>query len=61
MSLKRKIGSVKVRHSSSRVEKSSLEVTIPKMCTILLNVKAGDIMDVFIDEKEGEIIYRLKA
>jgi len=55
----RYIGKVKVRQSSSE-KGASLEVTIPKGVLILLDVKPGRLLDVYVDEADGKIIYVLK-
>ncbi len=55
----RYIGKVKVRQSSSE-KGASLEVTIPKGVLILLDVKPGRLLDVYVDEEDGKIIYVLK-
>ena len=55
----RYIGKVKVRQSSSE-KGASLEVTIPKGVLILLDVEPGRLLDVYVDEEDGKIIYVLK-
>jgi len=53
------IGKVKVR-MSSRSQGASLEVTIPsEACIFFPSLKKKDVLYVYINEKEGKIIYRL--
>jgi len=55
----KKVGEVKVRKSGP-VDGASLEVTIPKGARLFIDINAGDILEVFVDEDDKKIIYLKK-
>ena len=58
MKAEKKIGEVRVR-ASSNARGASLEVTIPKEVLLFLQLRKGDVMEVYVDEENRKIIYCL--
>ena len=57
----RLIGRVKVRKSAQKLERGepSLIVTIPKQVKLFFNVKAGEMVEVYVDEENKRVVYQL--
>lgn len=57
----RPVGRVMVRNVGRNPKTStpSLGVTIPKVVRLFLDIKQGQIMEVFVDEENKRIVYQL--